>query len=44
MKQSRKKKKRIKTNEDSLRNLWDNVKHPQHLNHRHPRRRQKGRT
>ena len=28
MKQSRKKKKRIKTNEDSLRNLWDNVKHP----------------
>jgi len=38
------KQKIIKRNQDSLRNLWDNVKHPQHLNHRHPRRRQKERT
>ena len=28
MKQRRKKKKRIKRNEDNLRYLWDNVKHP----------------
>ena len=28
MKQRGKKKKRIKRNEDNLRDLWDNVKHP----------------
>ena len=28
MKQRGKKKKRIKRNEDKLRDLWDNVKHP----------------
>ena len=28
MKQKRKKEKRIKRNEDNLRNLWDNVKRP----------------
>ena len=28
MKQRRKKKKRIKRNEDNLKHLWDNVKHP----------------
>ena len=28
MKQKRKKEKRIKRNEDNLRDLWDNVKHP----------------
>ena len=28
MKQRGKKEKRIKRNEDSLRDLWDNVKHP----------------
>ena len=28
MKQRGKKKKRIKRNEDNLRNLWDNVKRP----------------
>ena len=28
MKQRGKKKKRIKRNKDSLRDLWDNVKHP----------------
>ena len=28
MKQKVKKKKRIKRNEDNLRDLWDNVKHP----------------
>ena len=38
-----KKEKRIKRNEDNLRDLWDNVKCPQHLNHRSPRRRQKER-
>ena len=39
----RKKQKRIKRNEGNHRDLWDNVKHPQHLNHRSPRRRrQKG--
>ena len=37
----RKIEKRIKRNEDNLRDLWDNVKTPQHLNHRSPRRRQK---
>ena len=35
----RKKEKRIKRNEDKLRDLWDNVKCPQHSNHRSPRRR-----
>ena len=42
-KAERKKEKRIKRNEDNLRDLWDNVKCPQHLNHRSPRRRQKER-
>ena len=28
MKQRGKKKKRIKRNEDNLRDLWDNIKHP----------------
>ena len=28
MKQRGKKKKRMKRNEDNLRDLWDNVKHP----------------
>ena len=28
MKQNRKKEKRIKRNEDNLRDLWGNVKHP----------------
>ena len=28
MKQKGKKEKRIKRNEDNLRDLWDNVKHP----------------
>ena len=35
----RKKEKRIKRNEDNLRDLWDNVKCPQHSNHKSPRRR-----
>ena len=34
----RKKEKRIKRNEDNLRDLWDNEM-SQHLNHRSPRRR-----
>ena len=34
------KKKKIKRNEDNLRDLWDNGK-CQHSNHRSPRRRQK---
>ena len=35
----RKKEKQIKRNEDNLRDFWDNVKCPQHSNHRRPRRR-----
>ena len=38
-KTERKKEKRIKRNEDNLRDLWDNVKCPQYSNHRSPRRR-----
>ena len=34
----RKKEKRIKRNEDNLRDIWDNVKRPQHSNHRSCRR------
>ena len=30
--------KRIKINEDSLRDLWDNIEHTQHLHYRGPRR------
>ena len=29
---------RMKRNEDSLRDLWDNIKHTQHLHYRGPRR------
>ena len=29
---------RMKRNEDSLRDLWDNIKHTQHLHYRDPRR------
>jgi len=35
-------KKRMKRNEDNLKDLWD-CQMPQHLNHRSPRRRQKER-
>ena len=35
----REKEKRIKRNEDHLRDLWDNVKRPQHLSHKSLRRR-----
>ena len=30
--------KRMKRNEDSLRDLWDNIKHTQHLHYRGPRK------
>ena len=30
--------KKMKRNEDSLRDLWDNIKHTQHLHYRAPRR------
>ena len=30
--------KRMKKNEDSLRDLWDNIKHTQHLHYRGPRK------
>ena len=30
--------KRMKRNEDSLRDLWDNIEHTQHLHYRGPRR------
>ena len=30
--------KRMKRNEDSLRDLWDNIKHTQHLQYRGPRK------
>ena len=30
--------KRMKINEDSLRDLWDNIKHTQHLHYRGPRK------
>ena len=33
--------KRMKRNEDSPRDLWDNIKHTQHLHNRGPRRRRK---
>ena len=32
------KEKRMKRNEDSLRDLWDNIKHKQHSHYRGPRR------
>ena len=32
---------RMKRNEDSLRDLWDNIKHTQHLHYRGPRRKSK---
>ena len=35
----RKKEKRIKRNEDNLRDQWDKCEKPQHLNHRSPKRR-----
>ena len=38
MKQRGEKEKRIKRNEDNLRDLWDNVNFP-HSNHNSPRRR-----
>ena len=37
--------KRMKRNEDSLRDLWDNIKHTQHLHYRGPReKRERERT
>ena len=35
--------KRMKRNEDSLRDLWDNIKHTKHSHYRGPRRRQEKR-
>ena len=33
--------KRMKRTEDSLRNLWNNIKHHQHLNYRGPEKEEK---